>query len=108
MLNQIRLPLIFLSAALVGIGQSSAAEPASRAILETIKVGGPDGWDYTTFDPVTHTLYIAHGSGIASMNATNPCHASSRASARSAACNQRWSFSADTAWIRSRRVGKCR
>jgi DNA-binding beta-propeller fold protein YncE len=69
MLNQIRLALIFLSAALVGIGQSSAAEPASRAILETIKVGGPDGWDYTTFDPVTHTLYIAHGSGIASMNA---------------------------------------
>ena len=26
-------------------------------------------WPAATFDPVTHTLYIAHGSGIASMNA---------------------------------------
>jgi DNA-binding beta-propeller fold protein YncE len=38
--------------------------------LDVITVGGPDGWDYTTFDPTTHTLYIAHSSAIASVNVT--------------------------------------
>jgi YVTN family beta-propeller protein len=48
--------------------QGSAAVHAARTVLEVIKVGGPDGWDYTTFDPGTHMLYIAHGSAIASVN----------------------------------------
>jgi DNA-binding beta-propeller fold protein YncE len=58
---------VFL-ATLCFAAQSSTAETAARTVLEVIKVGGPDGWDYTTFDPVTHTLYIAHGSAIASVN----------------------------------------
>jgi len=67
-MNHIRLPMIFLTAALLGMAQSSNSDPASRAVLETVKVGGPDGWDYTTLDPATHALYIAHGSAIASVN----------------------------------------
>jgi DNA-binding beta-propeller fold protein YncE len=70
LLSQIRLPLIFLLAAVISIAQSSATDSASRTVVETIKVGGPDGWDYATFDALNHTLYIAHGSSVASMNAT--------------------------------------
>jgi DNA-binding beta-propeller fold protein YncE len=65
-----RILVPILSAALACIAQSSVADTAARTVLDVIKVGGPDGWDYTTFDPATHTLYIAHGSAIASVNAT--------------------------------------
>ena len=67
--RQLVLPLL-LSAALSCIAQGSVAATAGRAVLDVIQVGGPDGWDYTTFDPATHMLYIAHGSAIASVNAT--------------------------------------
>jgi DNA-binding beta-propeller fold protein YncE len=70
-LNRICIPLLLLPAVLTCIAQTSvAAESATRKVLEEIKVGGPDGWDYTTFDPATHTIYIAHGSAIASVNTT--------------------------------------
>lgn len=62
------LPLL-LSAALGCIAQSGLAT-ASSGLLDVIKVGGPDGWDYATFDRTTHILYIAHGSAIASLNVT--------------------------------------
>jgi YVTN family beta-propeller protein len=61
---------LVLSVALGCIAQSSVAATAGRAVLDVIKIGGPDGWDYTTFDPTTHVFYIAHGSAIASINAT--------------------------------------
>ena len=67
MLYHIRIALV-LSVALTCIAQGSVAAAASRTVLETIKVGGPEGWDYTTFDSATHTLYIAHGPAIASVN----------------------------------------
>src|SRR5580704_9402284 len=67
--NRIRIPLLLLPAVLTCIAQTSvAADSATRKVLEEIKVGGPDGWDYTSFDPATHTIYIAHGSAIASVN----------------------------------------
>lgn len=64
-----RTRVLLLSASLTCIAQSSVADNDSRTVLDAIKVGGPDGWDYTTFDLTTHTLYIAHGSAIASVNA---------------------------------------
>lgn len=70
MLNRTQILLLLLSAAVSCAAQSSIADTAPRAVLEVIKVGGPDGWDYTTFDPATHTLYIAHGSAIATVNTT--------------------------------------
>jgi DNA-binding beta-propeller fold protein YncE len=70
MLNREQILRMILAGALACIAQSSVAGTAARTVLEVIKVGGPDGWDYTTFDPTTATLYIAHGSAIASVNAT--------------------------------------
>jgi DNA-binding beta-propeller fold protein YncE len=70
-LNRIHIPLLLFPAVLACTAQTSvAADTTVRKVLEEIKVGGPDGWDYTTFDPATHTVYIAHGSSIASVNAT--------------------------------------
>ena len=45
--------------------QAFAADGA-RVLKEEINIGGPDGWDYATFDATTRTVYIAHGSAIAS------------------------------------------
>ena len=70
MLRRSQILWLLLSTALACIAHSSVAATAGRAVLDVIKVGGPDGWDYTTFDPTTHTLYIAHESAIASINAT--------------------------------------
>jgi DNA-binding beta-propeller fold protein YncE len=64
-----RLISLLLLAALSCITQSAVAD-TPRTVLDVIKVGGPDGWDYTTFDPAAHTVYIAHGSAIASVNIT--------------------------------------
>lgn len=57
-----------LLACLVLSFAADAAWAAPLQVLEEIKVGGPDGWDYATFEPATHTLYVAHGSGIASVD----------------------------------------
>jgi len=46
----------------------AAAADSPRQVLKVIKVGGPDGWDYTTYDATRRTVYIAHGSGIAAVN----------------------------------------
>jgi YVTN family beta-propeller protein len=70
MLSPRRVLSLLLSASLTCLAQGSVAATAGRAVLDVIKVGGPDGWDYTTFDPTTHILYIAHGSAIASVNVT--------------------------------------
>jgi YVTN family beta-propeller protein len=70
MLSRRRVLPLLLPAVLIYIAQSSVAAAAGRSVLNVIKVGGPDGWDYTTFDPTTHILYIAHGSAIASVNTT--------------------------------------
>jgi YVTN family beta-propeller protein len=69
MIKRRRIPPLLLSAALACIAHIGVAGAASRAVLDVIKVGGPGGWDYTTFDPATHTLYIAHGTAIASLDA---------------------------------------
>jgi YVTN family beta-propeller protein len=70
MLSPRRVLPLLLSASLTCLAQGSVAATAGRAVLDVIKVGGPDGWDYTTFDPTTHILYIAHGSAIATVNVT--------------------------------------
>jgi len=57
---------VALSLTLIVLAHSGVATP--RAVVDEIKIGGPDGWDYATFDPTTHNLYIAHGSAIASVN----------------------------------------
>ena len=63
---RIRMQVIVATLALVAGTCGSFATSGTRALMEEIKVGGPDGWDYTTFEPTTRTVYIAHGSAIAS------------------------------------------
>lgn len=46
--------------------QTGLAAPLK--VIQEIKVGGPDGWDYATFEPLTHTLYVAHGSAVSSVD----------------------------------------
>jgi DNA-binding beta-propeller fold protein YncE len=67
MVSRQRILPLLIFAVLAGTAQSSPAGTA-RTVLDVINVGGPDGWDYTTFDPTTHILYVAHGSAIASVN----------------------------------------
>jgi DNA-binding beta-propeller fold protein YncE len=70
-LNRTHIQLLLFPAVLACNAQLSvAADTGARKVLEEIKIGGPDGWDYTTFDPATHTVYIAHGSAIAAVNTT--------------------------------------
>ena len=57
-----------LALALLAAALGSAADTPARHVLGVIKVGGPDGWDYTTYDAATRTVYIAHGSAIAAVN----------------------------------------
>src|SRR6516162_4294702 len=41
--------------------------PAARAPYaagKTVSVGAPDRWDYLTFDPETHRLYLSHGDRV--------------------------------------------
>jgi DNA-binding beta-propeller fold protein YncE len=61
--SSLLLVLVLLAAAF-----GSAADTPARHVLDVIKVGGPEGWDYTTYDAATRTVYIAHGSAIASVN----------------------------------------
>lgn len=46
-----------------------AATPTGLKVIDQIKVGGTGFWDYASFDPATHTVYLSHGSAIASLNA---------------------------------------
>jgi DNA-binding beta-propeller fold protein YncE len=57
-----------LALALLAATLGSAADTPARHVVEVIKVGGPDGWDYTTYDATTRTVYVAHGSAIAAVN----------------------------------------
>ena len=57
-----------LALALLAASFACAAASPTRHVVDVIKVGGPDGWDYTTYDPSTRTVYVAHGSSIAAVN----------------------------------------
>jgi YVTN family beta-propeller protein len=46
----------------------SAALAAAPQVTDSIKIGGPGGWDYATFDATTRKMYIAHGMAIAAVD----------------------------------------
>ncbi|HEX4387805.1 MAG TPA: hypothetical protein VH109_04200 [Steroidobacteraceae bacterium] len=57
-----------LALALLAASFTCTAAAPARHVIDVIKVGGPDGWDYATYDPSTRTVYVAHGSSIAALN----------------------------------------
>jgi len=65
-----------LALTLLAVSVAAPAAAPGRHVLEVIKVGGADGWDYATYDETKRTVYIAHGSAIATVNvvtkAANP------------------------------------
>src|SRR5579862_4296560 len=62
-----RISSSLLALALLAAAFTSAADSA-RHVIEVVKVGGPGGWDYTTYDATTRTVYVAHDSAIAAVN----------------------------------------
>lgn len=62
-----RISSSLLALALLAAAFASAADSA-RHVIEVVKVGGPGGWDYTTYDATTRTVYVAHDSAIAAVN----------------------------------------
>ncbi len=60
---------LFLAAGVMALLSSSALAATGLKIIDQIKVGGSGGWDYASFDPATHNVYLSHGNAIASVNA---------------------------------------
>jgi YVTN family beta-propeller protein len=56
---------LFLGAVLAGSLLSSAwAASPEYKIAKTIPLGLPDKWDYLTYEPVSHRVFISHGTEI--------------------------------------------
>jgi DNA-binding beta-propeller fold protein YncE len=51
---------------LLSLAPGNAADPADMGykLQKTIKIGGDGGWDYLTFDPDAHRLYIARATRV--------------------------------------------
>ena len=47
------------------VAAPALAGDSNRKIVDTYKIGGTGGWDYTNFDSVARRLYVTHGSSIA-------------------------------------------
>ncbi len=70
------LPLYFIAAVAGAFGAALAqapiqqepavprvagSEPVHYQLVQTIALGGPDSWDYLTYDPGSHRVYASHG-----------------------------------------------
>ncbi len=51
-------------AALAASSVGSAQAPPGYTVVRTVHLGAPDRWDYITFDPVAHAVYVSHGDRI--------------------------------------------
>jgi hypothetical protein len=50
---------------------ASQAEPPTYHVSMVVPLGTPDRWDYVTFDPETHRVYVAHGDRVTVVDGTN-------------------------------------
>ncbi len=50
--------------------RAEAVEPA-YTLTATVPLGAPDRWDYVVFDPATQRIYVAHGTAVTVVDATN-------------------------------------
>jgi len=63
-----RFSLSFLALAAVALlssaGMSSSAAEPGLQLAKAVPLGGPDKWDYLTYDQNAHRLYVVHGSEV--------------------------------------------
>ena len=62
---------IFVAYAAAAVALAQTAFPATAAaptpayrIVRTIPLGAPDHWDYLSFDPESHRIYVSHGDRV--------------------------------------------
>lgn len=59
----------FLALALATFCGGGLAQAApSYKVVKTVALGAPDRWDYLTFDPGSHRVYVAHGDRVTVVN----------------------------------------
>jgi YVTN family beta-propeller protein len=61
--------LPFLLSSLIASAPPSPTPAPPYRLIETIQLGGSGGWDYLTFDPATHRLYISRGDHVSVLDA---------------------------------------
>ena len=57
-------PVAILISALVSIPTIGAQGTPEYHITKSIALGAPERWDYLTFEPATHRVYVAHGDRV--------------------------------------------
>lgn len=72
--SSIRLPA--LGAAILTLGMFAASSPATAAtsvyqLTKTQTIGGDGGWDYLTYDPSSHHLFISRGTRVMVVDPSN-------------------------------------
>src|ERR1700722_12150574 len=62
------LPVVVVTATILASNLSAIAasdpKPPNYHIAKTVALGGPDRWDYVTFDPGAKRVYVAHGDRV--------------------------------------------
>jgi YVTN family beta-propeller protein len=62
------LPVVVATATILASNLSAIAasdpKPPNYRIVKTVALGGPDRWDYVTFDPGARRVYVAHGDRV--------------------------------------------
>jgi YVTN family beta-propeller protein len=56
--------LTLLATAALSAGPATSAAAPSYKISKSVALGSPDGWDYVTFEPTQHRVYVAHANEI--------------------------------------------
>ena len=62
-MQPLRFALALALSTALATGAALAAAPAYK-IIKSVALGSPDGWDYLTFEPATHRVYVAHANEI--------------------------------------------
>src|ERR1044071_4338525 len=48
----------------ISLVAGAAFAPEGYKVVNKIRIGGPGGWDYVTFDPSSDRLYVSHGNQV--------------------------------------------
>src|SRR6478609_11619797 len=62
MMKKYLLPLLLTGVFFV---PAQAQQTPAYKVVQTVKLGAPDRWDYLVYDSPSHRLYVAHGDRIA-------------------------------------------